>query len=285
MWFNRCRERERDGRTQVRGTVHNKGLTHIYLMTVFCEILTNYLKVVTLLATLWHIYTANTNSHQPTQKSKKIAAQTKVHTTVLHSPRWWNMTHRNFLPTSLVGKGAVGGQRASERGPYISCIWPTCIGLTWGFSACHLQEVHHTGSQRGWAVPRMILFASSACLLQMFVEEEALLVCDHLQPVHQNRGSQGNAKNCLVCQKCVCVCVFAEFDCKCLWEKPPPSLHSGPRSARGTACVSLHQKIVARNTALNETDTLGSRWSRYWRLSAETIPQEGIYLGCSRVLW
>ena len=52
MWFNRCRERERDGRTQVRGTVHNKGLTHIYLMTVFCEILTNYLKVVTLLATL-----------------------------------------------------------------------------------------------------------------------------------------------------------------------------------------------------------------------------------------
>ena len=46
------------------------------------------------------------------------------------TPSWWNMTHRNFLPTSLVGKGAVGGQRASERGPYISCIWPTCIGLT-----------------------------------------------------------------------------------------------------------------------------------------------------------
>ena len=124
------RERERDGRTQVRGTVHNKGLKHIYTWWQIIDKLTNYLKVVTLLATLWHIYTANTNSHQPTQKSKKIAAQTKVHTTVLHSPRWWNMTHRNFLPTSLVGKGAVGGQRASERGPYISCIWPTCIGLT-----------------------------------------------------------------------------------------------------------------------------------------------------------
>ena len=46
------RERERDGRTQVRGTVQNKCLTHIYLMTVLCEILTNYYKVVTLLATL-----------------------------------------------------------------------------------------------------------------------------------------------------------------------------------------------------------------------------------------
>ena len=84
----------------------------------------------------------------------------------------------------------------------------------------------------------------------------------------------GNAKNCCVCPNRVCLCLKLLESCVCQIRRQmfvgeaPPGLHSGPRYARGTACVSLHQQKLELNTCTSAwngaTYVFCQIWNEVW---------------------
>ena len=81
--------------------------------------------------------------------------------------------------------------------------------------------------------------------------------CHSVQPEVQQgvpRAAEGDPQNCPVCQNPMCLCLKLPDSCVCqirrqmFVREAPPGLHSGPRYARGAACVSLHQRWLELNT-------------------------------------
>ena len=111
---------------------------------------------------------------------------------------------------------------------------------------------------------RVVEFACFECLPQMFV-----CLLKKLLPwsvatynhIGASRSSQGNgeaiAKNCRVCLNgvCLCVCVFAKFDGKCLWEKPPLVCIAGQDMPEGPLvclCISRNLHSTLESVPTND---------------------------------